>query len=175
MDLPIAITMLYLLFSRIKVEINRFCSTVPNPFPTTYGIVIVCIYIIFSYIEYTHNEFDRDERKNKYVEEWNEDRFFIFLYGCGILYFVKILIMFRKPKITIMAKEDQEGSIVNRMCTNFHVAHIGIFILFIGVLAHYILEIMIQTQTSEQENNGYSKLEKLTNICLGILFAILQT
>ena len=174
MGLQIAIMMLYQLSSRTKDEITRFCSTVPNPFPTTYGIVIVCIYIIFSYIEYTHTEFDRDERKSKYIEEWNEDRFFMFLYGCGILYFVKIVIMFKKSKFTIMAREDHKESMVNRMCTNFHVAHIGIFILFIGVLAHYILEIMIQLETTDQDNHGYSKAEKLTNICLGILFTILQ-
>ena len=175
MDLPIAITMFCLLFLRIKDEIIRFCSTVPNPFPTTYGIVIVCIYIIFSYIEYTHDEFDLGELKSKYVDEWKEDRFFMFLYGCGILYFFKIVIESRKPKIILMSKDDHEESMLNRMCTNFHVAHIGVFILFIGVLAHYILEIMIQLETTEQDNQEYSKVEKLTNIFLGILFATLQT
>ena len=175
MDLPIAITMFCLLFLRIKDEITRFCSTVPNPFPTTYGIVIVCIYIIFSYIEYTHYEFDRGEIQNKYVDEWKEDHFFIFLYGLGVLYFFKIIFMFRKPKIMIMAKEGQQESMVDRLCSDFHVAHIGIFILLMGVLVHYILEIMIQLQTTEQDNQEYSKVEKLTNVSLGILFAILQT
>ena len=58
----------------------RFCTNVPNPIPTTYGFVIVCIYITFSYIKYTHFDFKNegyDYEFTNYAKEWNEEVFLI--------------------------------------------------------------------------------------------------
>ena len=145
--------------------IIRFCTNVPNPIPTTYGVVITCIYITFSYIKYTHFDFKNEKYDKDYAKEWNEEWFLIFMYGFGIVYFIGIIVKAKKTRFTLLTKK----------CSNIHVAHIGILILFAGVLAHFILEFAKELEKNNQDNGEYSKTEKLASICFGILFSVIQT
>ena len=125
----------------IKEAINLFRSQIADTVPTIYATVIVCIYITFSYIKYTQNGFESDQvifdnalYENNF-KKWNEKWFFIFLYGLGAFYLTYIALNSRKPLTSLLTREHPFQDIWDKKCSNFHVVHIGIFILAIGVLS----------------------------------------
>ena len=155
---------------------KRILAKISETLPSLYGVLLICIYVTYSYVKYAS---DVPSKHTAFCTCLDEYCIYIFLYLLSTAYLAYILIYAKKNMIK--QQEHEQTMIVPVDETNSRFAvRTGIIVFGIGTLAYTSLEIVhwifryTGGMSKEEEDMPYF-VQFLLDDIIGFIFVLLQT